>query len=167
MKKVASCLAILLLCTTAMPSQTKHASHPANSGLAPGYYFAIDMCRACYYPEWKKDAIRLFKLNALRATVNDSPEFNTSSQSFAPVRLPKRGLYGEVVYVGPFETEAAAMSALEKFPPVLSFIQNKRSKMGGPEDSGWPLSDGEKVSRTSGNDYQYGFYSIKGYKLVS
>jgi hypothetical protein len=162
---VTTCLVLLLLCAPVNLSQTKRVARTAGSGLAPGYYFAIDMCRACYYPDWKKDTVRLFKENGLRAAVNDSPEYAPQSEGFAPIKLPKQGLYGEVVYVGPFASEAAALNALEKFPPVLSVVQRKRNKMDGSEDSGWPLSDNEKVTRTSGNDYQYGFYMIKGYKL--
>jgi len=38
--------------------------------------------------------------------------------------------------------------------------------MGGAEDAGWPLGENEKARRTKGNDYKYGFYEIKGCKLV-
>jgi len=67
----------------------------------------------------------------------------------------------------PFTSEEAALAALDKFPIVLREVQKKRNKMGGAGDEGWPLSEGEGVVRTKGNDYKYGFYEIKGCKLLA
>jgi hypothetical protein len=70
------------------------------------------------------------------------------------------------LYVGPLQSEEAAMRALDEFPSVLAFIQKKRDSMNGGSE-GWAISDNARVRRTSGNNYQYGFFTIKGYRLQS
>jgi len=88
-------------------------------------------------------------------------------ERFAPVKIfQRRGLWKDVVYVGPFGSEETAIEALDKFPAVLGLAQRKRNKMEGMENGGWPLSDDERVRRTAGNDYKYGFYEIKGCRLI-
>jgi hypothetical protein len=126
------------------------------------------MCHACYYPNWTKDLLRLFQAQGLRATVYEGAMMETPSERFASVKMfPRRGLWKDIVYVGPFTSEEAALAALDKFPIVLREVQKKRNKMGGAGDEGWPLSEGEGVVRTKGNDYKYGFYEIKGCKLLA
>jgi hypothetical protein len=104
----------------------------------------------------------------LKATLYEGAMMETPSERFVSMKMfPRRGLWKDIVYVGPFTSEEAALAALDKLPIVLREVQRKRNKMGGAGDEGWPLSDGEKVVRTKGNDYKYGFYEIKGCKLVA
>jgi len=92
----------------------------------------------------------------------------TPTERFASVKMfPRRGLWKDIVYVGPFTSEETALAALDKFPIVLREVQRKRNKMGGAKDQEWPLSEREEVVRTKGNDYKYGFYEIKGCKLIA
>ncbi|MCI0525148.1 MAG: hypothetical protein L0Y75_07785 [Acidobacteria bacterium] len=168
MKRLITCMAIISLCATMPFSQTRRSARPAQTSMKPGYYFTIDMCRACYYTDWEKDVIRLFKEQQISATVYEGAMMETPNEKFFSMKIfPKRGLWGDIVYVGPFASEETAIAALDKFPAVLGFVQRKRSKMGGGADQGWPVKEGEKVRRTRGNDYKYGFYEIKGCRLVA
>jgi len=171
-KRVFPCLlvvavALLPLHAPAGFSQAQRTTRAAQTGLKTGFYFTVDTCRACYYTNWQAETVRLFKQNALPVTIYEGKEIETRTEKFAPVKLfPKQGLWSDLIWVGPFESEKAATDALDKFPGVLSFIQRKRSKQEGrAADAGWPVSDTEKVTRTSGNDYKYGFFFIKGYRL--
>ena len=168
MQRLISCLLLMLLSVTAVVSQTRRNVRPAQTSVKPGYYFTVDMCHACYYTNWTKDLLRLFQAQGLKATLYEGAMMETPSDRFALVKMfPRRGLWKDIVYVGPFASEQAAQAALDKFPIVLREVQRKRNKMGGAGDEGWPLSDGEQVVRTKGNDYKYGFYEIKGCKLVA
>ncbi len=168
MKRLITCLLLMLLAVPAFFSQTRRTVRPAQTGIKPGYYFTVDMCHACYYQNWTKDLLRLFQAQGLRATVYEGAMMETPSERFASVKMfPRRGLWKDVVYVGPFPSEEAALAALDKFPIVLREVQRKRNKMGGAGDEGWPLSEGAGVVRTKGNDYKYGFYEIKGCKLLA
>jgi hypothetical protein len=167
MNRLVTCLLLTLLCATTLFSQTRRSARPTQTSIKPGYYFTVDMCHACYYPNWTKDLLRLFQAQGLRAAGYEGAVMETPSEKFAAVKMfPRRGLWKDIVYVGPFTSEEAALAALDKFPLVLAEVQRKRNKMEGAEGAGWPLSDGEKVRRTKGNDYQYGFYEIKGCRLV-
>ena len=168
MKRLITCLLVVLLCASALFSQTRRGVRPAQTSIKPGYYFTVDMCRACYYPNWTKDLIRLFQAQGVSATIYEGAMMETPNERFALVQVfPRRGLWKDVVYVGPFTSEGVAIETLNKFPAVLGQVQRKRNKMDGAADGGWPLSEGEKVGRTKGNDYKYGFYEIKGCKLVA
>ena len=165
MKRLLTCVLLMLLSVSAFFSQTRRSVRPAQTSVTPGYYFTVDMCNACYYPNWTKDLLRLFQARDLKATLYEGAMMETPSEKFASVKMfPRRGLWQDIVYVGPFTSEETALAALDKFPIVLREVQRKRNKMGG--DEGWPLSDNEEVVRTKGNDYKYGFYEIKGCKLV-
>jgi hypothetical protein len=132
-----------------------------------GYYFTVDMCNACYYPDWAKDITRLFKEKGISAATFEGAMMESAKERFAPVKIfQRRGLWKDIVYVGPFGSEEAAIAALDKFPAVLVVIQRKRNKMEGAGNGGWPLSDEERVRRSAGNDYKYGFYEIKGCRLL-
>lgn len=168
MKSLIACLIITLLCATAPLSQTRRSARPAQTSIKPGYYFTVDMCRACYYPEWRKDVVRLFQQQGISALIYEGAMMETAHERFASLKVfPRRGMWSDVVYVGPFASEEAAVAALDKFPAVLGTVQRKRNKLGGAADEGWTLVEGEKVQRTKGNDYKYGFYEIKGCKLVA
>jgi hypothetical protein len=168
MKRLSLYFMMILLCATASSSQTRRGAPPAQKSMKPGYYFTIDMCHACYYPNWATDLIRLFQEKGLQATLYEGALMETKNAPFAAIKLfPRRGLWGDIVYIGPFDSEEAALAALEKFPPVLANVQNKRNKLGGKGDPGWPLSENEPVKRDVGNDYKYGFYEIKGCRLLA
>ena len=168
MKRLITCMVIILLCATTPPSQTRRSARLAQTSMKPGYYFTVDMCRACYYPEWRKDVVRLFQGQHVSTIIYEGAMMETPNERFASLKIfPRRGLWSDVVYVGPFASEKAAVAALDKFPNVLGYVQRKRNKMGGSADEGWPVvSEGEKVRRTKGNDYKYGFFEIKGCRLV-
>jgi hypothetical protein len=167
MTKLITCLLLMLLSATALFAQKRPGVRPAQTGIKPGYYFTVDMCHACYYPNWTKDLLRPFQAQGMSAITYEGAMMESANERFASVKMfPRRGLWKDLVYVGTFLTEEAALKALDKFPVVLGEVQRKRSKMGGGTDEGWPLAEGEKVRRTKGNDYQYGFYEIKGCKLV-
>ena len=167
MKRLITCLLLILFSVPTFFSQRRTVL-PAQSSIKPGYYFTVDMCHACYYPNWAKDLLRLFQAQGLKATLYEGAMMETPSERFVSMKMfPRRGLWKDIVYVGPFTSEEAALAALDKLPIVLREVQRKRNKMGGAGDEGWPLSDGEKVVRTKGNDYKYGFYEIKGCKLVA
>jgi len=168
MKRLLTCFVIALLCATAHFAQTRRGARPAQTAMKPGYYFTVDMCHACYYENWAKDIARSFQEKGLRTIVYEGAMMETPNEKFAPVKIfARRGLWKDIVYVGPFESEQAAIEALDKFPVVLGPVQRKRNKMGGAEDAGWPLGESEKVKRTKGNDYKYGFYEIKGCRLFA
>lgn len=168
MKILITCLVLFLLCATTPFSQTRRSARSAQPSVKPGYYFTVDTCRACYYPDWKKDVVRLFKGQGVPTTIYEGAMMETPNERFIALKIfPRRGLWSDVIYVGPFASEKAAVAALDKFPAVLGYVQRKRNKMGGSADEGWPLSEGEKVRRAKGNDYQYGFYEIKGCRLVA
>jgi hypothetical protein len=166
-KRLITGLLMAFLFATASFSQTRRGARPAQISMKPGYYFTVDMCHACYYPDWAKDIARLFKEKGISATTYEGAMMEVPKERFAPVKIfQRRGLWKDVVYVGPFASEEAAIEALDKFPAVLGLAQRKRNKMEGAEDGGWPLSDDERVRRTAGNDYKYGFYEIKGCRLL-
>jgi hypothetical protein len=167
MKNLITCLLLVLLGASAASAQAGRGARPALTSLKPGYYFTVDMCHACYYPNWTKDLTRLFRAQGVGAATYEGAMMETPSESFASVKMfPRRGLWKDIVYVGPFTSEESALKALNKFPAVLAEVQRKRNKMGGAGDEGWPLGGGEEVRRTRGNDYKYGFYEIKGCKLI-
>ena len=161
-------MVIIMLCATTSFSQTRRSARPAQTSMKPGYYFTVDTCRACYYDEWQDDVVRLFRRQNISVTIYEGAMMETPNEGFVSLRIfPRRGLWSDVVYVGPFASEKAALAALDKFPGVLGYVQRKRNKMGGSGDEGWPVvSEGEKVRRTKGNDYKYGFYVIKGCRLL-
>jgi hypothetical protein len=166
MKRLIISLLMIFLFATSSFSQTRRGARPAQISMKPGYYFTIDMCHACYYPDWAKDIVRLFKEKGISATTYEGAMMETPKERFAPVKIfQRRGLWKDIVYVGPFASEEAAIEELDKFPAVLGLAQRKRNKMEGAEGGGWPLNDNEVVKRTAGNDYKYGFYEIKGCKL--
>ena len=166
-KRLITGLLMALLFATASFSQARRGSRPAQISMKPGYYFTVDMCHACYYPDWAKDIARLFKEKGVSATTYEGAMMESPKERFVTVKMfQRRGLWKDVVYVGPFETEEAAAGALDKFPAVLAVAQRKRNKMEGTENGGWPLSDDERVKRSAGNDYKYGFYEIKGCRLI-
>jgi hypothetical protein len=161
-------MVIILLCATTPFSQMRRSASPAQTTMKPGYYFTVDMCRACYYPEWKKDVVRLFQKQDVSAIIYEGAMMETPNERFASLKIfPRRGMWSDVIYVGPFASEKAAVDSLDKFPAVLGYVQRKRNKLGGSADEGWPLTESEKVQRTKGNDYKFGFFEIKGCKLVS
>lgn len=167
MRKAIALLVILPLCATITVSQTTRRARVAESNLKPGFYFTVDACRACYYPAFKEDLRRQFQSQGLGASIYEGKMMEEPREKFAAVKMfPRKGLWSDVVYVGPFTSEEEATSALIKFPSVLAFVQKKRNKIGGADDAGWPLSENEKVERTKGNDYKFGFYEIKGCKLM-
>ncbi|HEX8087445.1 MAG TPA: hypothetical protein VF762_01240 [Blastocatellia bacterium] len=166
-KRLIACLVMVFLFAAAGLSQARRGARPAQVNMKPGYYFTVDMCHACYYPDWAKDIARLFKEKGISATTYEGAMMESLKERFAPVKIfQRRGLWKDVVYVGPFGSEEAASEALDKFPSVLGVAQRKRNKMEGAEGGGWPLSDDERVRRTAGNDYKYGFYEIKGCRLL-
>ena len=163
---VVGVLMVVLFAITGI-SQARRGTRPAQTSVKPGYYFTVDMCHACYYPDWAKDIARLFKEKGISATTYEGTMMESPKERFAPVKIfQRRGLWKDIVYVGPFGSEEAAVEALDKFPGVLATAQRKRNKMEGAENGGWPLSDDERVRRTAGNDYKYGFYEIKGCRLL-
>lgn len=168
MKRLITCMVIILLYASTPFSQTKRSPRPAQASMKPGYYFTVDMCRACYYDEWMEDVVRLFREKHIRATIYEGAMMETPNEKFASLKIfPRRGLWSDIVYVGPFASEDAALAALDKFPAVLGYVQRKRSKMSGSEEKGLSVSEDEKVQRAKGNDYKYGFYEIKGCRLVA
>lgn len=167
MRRVIALLVVLPLCATIMFSQTKRRARAAEVSLQPGYYFTVETCRACSYPQLKKDLVRLFQEQGVGASVYEGKMMEAPREAFAPVKIFARsGLWSDVVYVGPFSSAEEALGALDKFPSVLGHVQRKRSKMSGGEDAGWPLGADEKVERGPGNAYKYGFYEIKGCRLM-
>ncbi|MDQ3650829.1 MAG: hypothetical protein M3458_11270 [Acidobacteriota bacterium] len=165
--KAMAILIITLLCAIANFSQTRRGTQPARASLKPGYYFTIDMCRACYYPNWPKDLHRLFQDKKMNATTYEGALMETPRERFVAMKIfPRRGLWKDIVYVGPFASEEAAIKALEEFPAVLGVVQKKRNRMGSAAGEDWPLSEGEKVELGAGNNYRYEFNEIKGCKLV-
>ncbi len=167
MKRLILCLLIMLLGATAFFAQTRRSVRSAPTSIKPGYYFTVDMCHACYYPNWNKDLLRLFQAQGLKATSYEGAMMETRRERFAPVRMfPRRGLWKDIVYVGPFVSEETATAALDKFPIVLGEVQRKRNRIGGTKEEEWPISRDEQVTRSVGNDYKYGFYEIKGCRLV-
>lgn len=166
-KRLITGLLITLLLATTSFSQTRRGARAAPISMKPGYYFTVDMCHACYYSDWAKDISRLFKEKGISATTYEGAMMEVPKERFAPVKIfQRRGLWKDIVYVGPFESEETAIQALDKFPAVLGLAQRKRNMMEGGQNSGWPLSDDERVRRTAGNDYKYGFYEIKGCRLI-
>ena len=111
----------------------------------------------------------MFRAKGLAVTIYEGKEIESPSEKFAPLKLfARQGLWSDLIWVGPFESEKAATDALEKFPAVLAFVQRKRSTAeGSAPDAGWPVRDSERVTRTAGNDYKYGFFVIKGYRLLA
>jgi hypothetical protein len=166
-KRLISGLLMAFLLGTATFSQTRRGARPAQISMKPGYYFTVDMCHACYYTDWAKDIVRLFKEKGISATTYEGAMMEVPKEPFAPVKIfQRRGLWSDIVYVGPFESEETAVQALDKFPAVLGMVQRKRNKMEGAESGGWPVNDNEKVRRAVGNDYKFGFYEIKGCRLL-
>ena len=175
MKRAFTCFVIVAFCALCAFAQTRRSGRSAAVGVANGYYFTIGMCRACVYGEWHSDAIRLFRARGIPAFIGRGHESRTSHQPFAPISAfemrfdPNAGSDSELLvqvelYVGPFQSQEAATRALDEFPSVLAFIQRKRDSMYGSSE-GWAISDSAKVSRTSGNNYQHGFFTIKGYRI--
>lgn len=167
MRRLITCLIVILLSASTFFTQTKRSTKPAPSSIKPGYYFTVDMCRACYYTEWKKDIVRLFQEKHISVTIYEGAMMESPTERFVSMKIfPRRGLWGDIVYVGPFASEESAVAALDKFPAILGFVQRKRTRMEASPDQGWPVSEDEKVRRVKGNDYKYGFYEIKGCRLV-
>jgi hypothetical protein len=67
------------------------------------------------------------------------------------------------LYFGPFSTQNEAIAALQKFPSVLASIQTKRNNM---RDNGeWEFDPNQPIVRY-GNEYEYGFFFIRGYQIL-
>jgi hypothetical protein len=164
MKRVVTCLVISLLCTAGGFSQSERGKRAVGSGMKPGYYFDIQMCSACFYSEWWDDAIPLFRAKGISATMRKVYEGKQSNLPFAPLRAFEM-LRGVSLYVGPFESEGTTQRALDDFPYALAFVQRKRNRTEDGDGAGWPVSDNERVRRTTGSEY-VGFYFIKGYRLL-
>jgi len=56
-KRVLAGFLMAFLFATANFSQTRRGARPAQISMKPGYYFTVDMCNACYYPDWAKEAL--------------------------------------------------------------------------------------------------------------
>lgn len=167
MKRALTLLVLLLFCVAAPTAQTKRRGRTAQSNLTPGYYFTVDACRACYYTDSKKELVKLFQEQGLKASIYEGKMMESPNEKFAPTKIFGRsGMWSDVVYVGPFASEDEALGALAKFPVVLGYVQKKRNKMDGAGNEGWPLGENDKVENTRGNDYKYGFYEIKGSHLM-
>lgn len=167
MKRPLLCLILTLLCASANFAQAKRGGRLAAPSVKPGYYFTVDMCRACYYANWATEIARLLQQQGVPATLYEGAMMESKQERFLAMKIfPRRGLWKDLVYVGPFASEAEATAALDKLPSVLSFVQKKRNQMEGKGAEGWPLSDDKKVTRAEGNDYRYGFYEIKGVRLL-
>jgi hypothetical protein len=166
-KRLITGLLVAFLLANTGSSQTRRGARPAQISMKPGYYFTVDMCHACYYTDWAKDIARLFKEKGISATTYEGAMMESPKERFAQVKIfQRRGLWKDIVYVGPFGSEEAAIGALDKFPAVLGSAQRKRNKMEGSENGGWPVGEDERVRRAAGNDYKYGFYEIKGCRLL-
>src|ERR1700720_3522632 len=117
MKRLITCLLLMLLGVPAFFSQTRRTVRPAQTSIKPGYYFTVDMCHACYYPNWTKDLLRLFQAQGLRATVYEGAMMETPSERFASVKMfPRRGLWKDIVYVGPLRQRRLLSPRSINFP---------------------------------------------------
>ena len=113
MKRLITCLLLMLFSVPTFFSQ-RRTVRPAQSSIKLGYYFTVDMCHACYYPNWTKDLLRLFQAQGLKATLYEGAMMETPSERFVSMKMfPRRGLWKDIVYVGPFTSEEAALAALD------------------------------------------------------
>lgn len=172
MKRLIPGLLIIFLFSTSGFSQRSRNARDARTRMQPGYYFTIGMCTACVYPEWHDYAIKLFRTKGIRAVQGGGYETQTSSDPFAPIRSFEMRFDSNVdrdsqilaqieLYVGPFESEVVATSALDQFPSILRNIMQNGGLTG--------FSVGSRVIRGSGNHYGSGSKSpffIKGYRLL-
>lgn len=169
MKRSTICLLVLLLSASYNFSQSKRGNRPSGIRTQPGYYFTVSLCHACAYFGWHEDAIKGFRAKGIRAAVGGGYlAYGASNLSFATTRVFKweqsEEFWSVELLVGPFGSEEAAGRALDGFPSVLSSVQKKRNHMDSGE--GWPLKPNERVNHMSGNNYDYGFFDIRGYRLV-
>jgi hypothetical protein len=161
--------------------QSRRKSRSVTTQTIPGYYFTINTCNACCY-DWHYSAVKLFKADGIPAVVVSGQERkNSNTEAFAPIRSFEKFFFKEVtrdseicaqgtLYIGPFASENSAVTALEKFPPVLlSVIKNR-----GTDDmySNAELRNLEQAKVTqngTGNNWVFGddsFFFIYGYQIT-
>ena len=148
-----------------------HRKQDGTTKSAPGYYFTVGACHACAYFGWHEEAIRLFRTRGITAFKGSGFENLSSSAPFAPMGAfqmlnPESAFWAMALYVGPFDSETAAMQALSQFPPVLLRIMETR---GGFDDE-VRANQRESVTRRSGNRYDFGnssFFMVGGYQLTT
>lgn len=172
MKRTLTSIAIVIFCLASTFAQSRHTKRPDLNRTPPGHYFTISVCHACAYFGWHEDTIKGFRAKSIRAAVGGgyvAYANRTSNERFAPVRAFKWERSEEFwpieLLVGPFSSAETASRALDDFPAVLLLVQRKRNRMEG-SNGGWPISQNERVSHVSGNNYSYGFFDITGYRLL-
>lgn len=174
MKQKITCLVIVILCAVSSFAQSKGTKRSTIPTVKPGYYFTIYMCHACAYSGWHEDAIKWFRAKGINASKGGGDISNNSNLPFALINAfnwKKSSFWLINLYVGPFASEEAAVSALDDFPSVLIRITEKRNKPDGrlklDFEEDYPIDLNEVVTRTSGNNYHYGFFFITGFNLRS
>lgn len=93
-------------------------------GAAPGFYIQIEMCHACAYPDWQKEAASALAKAGVAAFASDDIVSHQSNQRFVVLKiLPLRKISDEgwpiPIYVGPFKSENDARHLVTKLPTIL------------------------------------------------
>ena len=131
--RIAALLILMIVPFTAL-AQTAGRSGRARSNKAeksarPGFYFNLYMSDAGAYAKWKDETIKLLQSNGFPAFYGGSmPYKGITFEPFIPVRALveiKNPPDYKSVWVGPFETEEAAIGELEKFGGVLRPVLRK------------------------------------------
>lgn len=155
------------------PIRSKPASLITSKTKMPsGYYFTVNMCRACLYSDWADDAINWLRERGVNARYGQGGESLSSELPFAPIRafqvkLEKSSndrasdiLMQMDLYIGPFTSQTTANKSAQAVSEVLYLIQKKRIFLelaSTANDDPWKLNQSDRIQRYSGNNYNYGF----------
>ncbi|HQU84323.1 MAG TPA: hypothetical protein PKY59_14395 [Pyrinomonadaceae bacterium] len=173
---------LILVSVTSIFAQNRRKTSITAKKAQPGYYFTINTCNACCY-NWHDDAVKLFKAEGVPAVIVTGQERkNSNTAAFAPIRSFEKFFYKDVysdseicaqitLYVGPFDSEELAVTALEKFPAVLfSVIKNRGSEEIYSEAELQNLRQSKVVQSGTSNNWTFGndsFFFINGYQIMS
>jgi hypothetical protein len=98
--------------------------HASRGGGVPGFYIQIDMCHACAYPDWQKEAASALGRYGVQAFASDDIQTHATNNPFYDLKvLPLRTISDEgwpvPIYAGPFTTDRAARQLMSRLPKIL------------------------------------------------
>ena len=136
------------------------------SRASPGFYFEISPCPRCYRcrpcslnPGWQRQIIRLLGARRISSFPGEALGLEKANEQFGVVAAIKRFArppsYDTMIYVGPFDTEKAAIAAIAELCTVLD-------EAGIMESS----CDDMTAKREGSTFYTRGSFDVSGVRLL-
>jgi hypothetical protein len=116
---------IAVLFTLSSGQVRRRQSRVTASPAKPGFYIQFDMCHACAYGGWQKDAVSALGRAGVQAFVSDDISSHYTEQSYwtlKSVRLRRVRNEGwpTPVYAGPFPSEDSDRQVFYRLPSILN-----------------------------------------------